>query len=163
MRFQPGTSGLVTNGLYANQMVNLGGAAGTGAGAWQTCQQIYYTAAGGAYDNIARNGQDGWAVFGEATVHLTDTLDLTLGVRQHDQSGYTVNMVAIPGVTATKPVDPNRYHDGDAFAGTDNAATYTPFEFDKLTSRLALQNQFNENFITRKASTRAASRRRRSV
>jgi iron complex outermembrane receptor protein len=147
LRFQPGTSGLVTNGLYAGQIVNLGGAAGTGAGAWQTCQQIYYTAAGGAYDNIARNGQDGWAVFGEATIHFTDKLDLTLGVRQHDQSGYTVNMVAIPGVTATKPVDPNRYHYGDAFAGTDNAATYTPFEFDKLTSRLALQNQFTENFM----------------
>jgi len=147
LRFQPGTSGLVSNGLYAGQIVNLGGAAGTGAGAWQTCQQIYYTAAGGAYDNLARNGQDGWAVFGEATVHLTDKLDLTLGVRQHDQSGYTVNMVAIPGVTAAKPIDPNRYHSGDAFVGTDNSATYTPFEFDQLTSRFALQNQFTENFM----------------
>jgi outer membrane receptor protein involved in Fe transport len=155
MRFVPGTSGLVTNGLYAGQTVNLGGvplppdANGVvnATGAWQTCQQIYYTAAGGAYDNIARNGQDGWAVFGEATVHLTDTLDLTLGVRQHDQSGYTVNMVAIPGVTATKPVDPIQYHNGNAFAGTDNAATYTPFEFDKLTSRFALQNQFTDNFM----------------
>jgi iron complex outermembrane receptor protein len=153
-RFAPGTVGLVTNGLYAGQQVLLGGtpfvdANGIlqGQGAWQTCQQIYYTAAGGAYDNLARSGQDGWAVFGEATIHLTEKLDLTLGVRQHDQSGYTVNGVAIPGVTATKPVDPNRYHVGDAFAMTENRATYTPFEFDKLTSRLALQSQFNENVM----------------
>ena len=148
MRFQPGTSGLVTNGLYAGQIVNLGGAAGTGAGAWQTCQQIYYTAAGGAYDNLARNGQDGWAVFGEATMHLTDKLDLTLGVRQHDQSGYTgqhgrdsgrhggeADRPAIATTAATRS------------SARDNAATYTPFEFDKLTSRLALQNQFTDNFM----------------
>jgi len=146
MRFQPGTSGLVTNGAYAGQVVNVGGAAGTGTGAWQTCQQVYYTAIGGAYDNLANSGQDGWAVFGEATIHLSDTLDLTLGLRQHDQSGFTVNGIAV-AQTAAKPVDPTSYHVGDAFAMRDNAATYTPFNFDKLTSRLALQKQFNDNVM----------------
>ena len=29
--------------------------------------------------------------FGEATIHFTDKIDLTLGLRQHDQSGYSVN------------------------------------------------------------------------
>ena len=43
-----------------------------GTGAWQTCQQVYYTGVGGAYDTMSRSGQDGWAVFGEATIHLTD-------------------------------------------------------------------------------------------
>jgi iron complex outermembrane recepter protein len=147
MRFVPGTSGLVTNGAYAGQVVNLGGAAGTGAGAWQTCQQVYFTGVGGAYDTLSRSGQDGWAVFGEATIHLTDKLDLTLGLRQHDQSGYSVNKAAIPGVTAPKPLDPTIFHVGDAFVGTDVAATYTPFEFDKLTSRLAVQMQFTDNFM----------------
>ncbi|HEY3519099.1 MAG TPA: TonB-dependent receptor [Gammaproteobacteria bacterium] len=147
LRFAPGTNGLVTNGAYAGQVVNLGGAPGTGAGAWQTCQQVYYTGVGGAYDTMSRSGQDGYAVFGEATVHLTDRLDVTLGLRQHDQSGYSVNKVAIPGVTAPKPLDPTIFHVGDAFAGTDVTATYTPFEFDKLTSRLAVQMQFTEDFM----------------
>ncbi len=147
MRFVPGTSGLVTIGLYAGQIVNLGGAPGTGTGAWQTCQQIYYTGVGGAYDTMSRSGQDGYAVFGEATIHFTDQLDLTVGVRQHDQSGYSVNKAAIPGVTAAKPLDPTQFHVGDAFIGTDITATYTPFEFDKLTSRLALQMQFTDNVM----------------
>ena len=146
MRFAPGTSGLVTNGAYAGQVVNLGGSA-TGAGAWQTCQQVYYTGVGGAYDTLSRSGQDGWAVFGEATIHMTDKMDLTLGLRQHDQSGYSVNKAAIPGVTAPKPLDPTIFHVGDPFIGTDVTATYTPFEFDKLTSRLALQMQFTDNFM----------------
>ena len=59
MRFVPGTTG--SNGIQ------YGG--GGGLPAWQTCQQVYYTAAGGAYDNLARSGQDGRAVFGEATIH----------------------------------------------------------------------------------------------
>ena len=146
-RFQPGTVGLVTNGAYAGQMVQVGGAPGTGAGAWQTCQQVYYTGVGGAYDTLARTGQDGWAVFGEATIHMTDKMDLTLGLRQHDQSGYSVNMFQIPGVTAAKPLDPTQFHVGDPFVGTDNNATRSPFEFDKLTSRLALQMQFTDNFM----------------
>ena len=39
-----------------------------------------------AYDRLQFNAQDGWAVFGEATIALTDRLDLTVGLRQHDQS-----------------------------------------------------------------------------
>ena len=147
MRFVPGTSGVVPIGAYAGQTVQLGGAAGTGAGAWQTCQQVYYTGIGGAYDTLSRSGQDGYAIFGEATIHITDKIDLTLGLRQHDQSGYSVNKAAIAGVTAPKPLDPNQFHVGDAFIGTDVAATYTPFEFDKLTSRMALQWQFTDNFM----------------
>jgi iron complex outermembrane receptor protein len=82
------------------------------------------------------------------TAHFTDKLDLTIGLRQHDQSGYSVNKNAIAGVTAPKPLDPIKYHTGgDPFAGTDVTATYTPFEFDKLTSRLALQYQFNDNVM----------------
>ena len=68
---------------------------------------------------------------------LTDKLDLTLGLRQHDQSGYSVNMNQIPGVTGAKPLDPTQFHVGDPYIGTDNTASYLPFEFDKLTSRLA--------------------------
>ncbi len=119
----------------------------TGAGAWQTCQQVYYTGVGGAFDTLSRSGQDGWALFGEATVHWTDKFDMTIGLRQHDQSGYTVNMSQVPGVTAAKPLDPTSLPVGDPFAGADISSTYTPFQFDKLTSRLALQYQFNDNIM----------------
>jgi iron complex outermembrane receptor protein len=148
MRFVTGTSGVVQSGLYAGQTVQLGGGANR-AGAWTTCQELYYgsNGIGGAFDNMSRAGQDGWAVFGEATVHLTDTLDLTVGLRQHDQSGFTVNGMAVPGVTAAKPLDPTQYHVGDTFNFADNAATYTPFQFDKLTKRFVLQKQFNDNVM----------------
>ncbi|HZF28485.1 MAG TPA: TonB-dependent receptor [Gammaproteobacteria bacterium] len=138
-RFVFGATG--TNG------VNYGGAASNGAGAWQTCQQIYYGGVGGAFDTLSRSGQDGWAAFGEATIHFTDTLDLTIGLRQHDQSGFTVNMTQVAGRTAAKPLDPTQFPVGDSFAGADNTSTYTPFKFDKLTSRLVLQKQFKQNIM----------------
>jgi len=147
MRFVPGSFGTPLIGAYAGQLVQLGGAPTTGTGAWQTCQQVYYTGIGGAYDTMSRSGQDGYAVFGEMTIHFTDKLDLTVGARYHDQSGYSVNKAAIPGVTAPKPLDPTQFHVGDAFIGTDVTATYTPFQFDKVTPRAALQMQFNDNIM----------------
>jgi iron complex outermembrane recepter protein len=150
MRFVPGTSGLVTNGAFAGQTVLLGGtpfvdANGVtqGAGAWQTCQQVYYGAIPGSFDSNSRSGQNGWAAFGEATIHLTEKLDLTLGLRHHDQSGYSVNVNAT-AATATKPLDPVIWPVGNAFAGADNTATYTPFSFNKDTTRLVLQKKFND-------------------
>ena len=93
-------------------------------------------------------GQDGWAVFGEVTIHFTDTLDLALGVRQHDQNGYTVNQVADPGrdgaeAAATRTSTTSAIRS----SARTTSATYTPFEFDKLTSRVALQKQFTDNFM----------------
>jgi iron complex outermembrane receptor protein len=148
-RFVAGTTGVVQSGLYAGQTVQLGGNPANRAGAWVTCQELYYgsNGIGGAFDNMSRSGQDGWAVFGEATIHLTDTWDLTIGLRQHDQSGYTVNGRAIAGVTPAKPLDPTQFHVGDPFAFSDNPATYTPFQFDKLTSRLVLQKEFNDGIM----------------
>jgi iron complex outermembrane receptor protein len=138
MRFATGTTG--TNGIQ------YGGAPGTRAGAWQSCQEVYYAAIPGSFDVFSVAEQDGWAVFGEATIHFTDTLDLTLGVRQHDQSGYSQNLAQVPGVTAPKPALPNQFHVGDPFNG---AKTGIPnaFAFDKLTSRAALQKQFTDNVM----------------
>jgi len=145
MRFQPGTSGLVTLGRLAGQIVNVGGAAGTGAGAWQTCQQVYFGGVGGAFDTLSRSGQNGWAAFGEVTIHLTEKLDLTAGIRHHDQSGYTVNMNRTGVTTGAKPLDPTIYPVGDVFMGNDTAGTYTPFQFDKNTTRFVLQRKFNDH------------------
>jgi iron complex outermembrane receptor protein len=114
---------------------------------WQDCQSVWANAVAGAYDTLSIAEQDGWAVFGEATIHLTDTWDLTLGVRQHDQSGYSQNMAQIPGVTAPKPLDPNQYHTGgDPFAG-QKVGVPNAFQFDKLTTRMALQKQFNDSVM----------------
>lgn len=143
MRFVPGSSGTVLNGAYAGQVVNVGGAAGSGAGAWQTCQQVYYGGVAGAFDTNSRSGQDGWALFGEATIHLTDKLNLTLGVRHHDQSGYSVNKSA-NAQTAKKPLDPVIWPIGNAYAGNDVTSTYTPFQFNKDTYRGVLQRDFTD-------------------
>ena len=43
----------------------------------------------------------------------------------------------IAGVTAPKPLDPTQFHVGDPFIGSGHPSIQnTPFEFDKLTSRL---------------------------
>ena len=75
--------------------------------------------AGGPYDTLGFAEQDGWAVFGELTFKLTDKLDLTVGLRQHDQSGDSYTLYPIPGVTAPKPATVDMVHSGgDPFAGT---------------------------------------------
>jgi iron complex outermembrane receptor protein len=138
MRFVTGTTG--TNGI------NYGGAPGTRAGAWQSCQEVYYAAIPGSFDVFSVAEQDGWAVFGEATIHFSDTWDLTLGVRQHDQSGYSQNLAQIPGVTAAKPALPNQFHVGDPFNGA-KVGVPNAFQFDKLTSRAVLQKEFNDGLM----------------
>jgi outer membrane receptor protein involved in Fe transport len=117
-----------------------------GANAWQTCQQVYFAAIPGSFDVFSVAEQDGWAIFGEATIHLTDTLDLTLGVRHHDQSGYSQNLSQIPGVTAAKPALPTQFHVGDPFNGV-KVGVPNAFEFDKLTSRAVLQKEFSGNVM----------------
>ena len=143
MRFRPGTSGLITNGAFAGQVVNVGGNA-QGVGAWQTCQQVYYGAIPGSFDTNSRSGQDGWAIFGEATIHFTDKLSLTAGMRHHDQSGYSVN-ISPNASTAKKPLDPTIWPIGNPYAGNDVTSTYTPFQFDKNTYRAVLQRDFSDH------------------
>jgi iron complex outermembrane receptor protein len=120
-------------------------AGGVPAG-YQTCAQVYAGAVAGSYDTMSIAEQDGYAIFGEGTLHLSDTLDLTIGLRHHDQSGYSQNKARINGVTAPKPLDPDRFHVGDAFIGT-KVGVPNEFEFDKLTSRVALQKQFSDNVM----------------
>jgi iron complex outermembrane recepter protein len=123
-----------------------------------TCQQVFAQhspgGSSGPYDTLGIAEQDGWALFGEVTVKLSEKLGLTMGLRKHDQSGYNRTLGQIPGVTSPKPTTTNTWHTGgDPFAGTIiNAATgqpypTSPFEFDKVTPRLVLQNQFNDNVM----------------
>lgn len=111
---------------------------------YTSCQAVYNQAVGGAYDVRSVAEQDGWAVFGETTMHVTSQLDLTVGLRHHDQSGFSQNKAAIPGVTAAKPADPTRFHVGDAFAGT-LVGVPNKFQFQKNTVRGVAKYTFNEN------------------
>jgi iron complex outermembrane receptor protein len=95
--------------------------------------------------NLAR--QRGWAVFGEAVIHVTDALDLTVGYRHHDQTNQSTSLAAIPGVTATKPPRSNTdFGPGDPFAGA-RAGILDSVSFDKGTSRLAANYQFTDDIM----------------
>ena len=119
---------------------------------FSTCQQTYAgaTQAGpsGPYDTFGFAPVDGYAVFGEVTVGLTERMDLTVGLRQHEQNGNNWTLNQTPGVTSPKPPTVNLLHAGDPFAGgVKGANPENPYEFDKLTSRLALQNQFTDDIM----------------
>ncbi|MBN1240533.1 MAG: TonB-dependent receptor [Gammaproteobacteria bacterium] len=114
------------------------------------CQSAFFLAGGPfAYDNLTYDGQEGYAVFGEATIGLTDQLDLTLGVRYHDQENEAGPMAFIPGVTAPQtPFSDVLHTGGDPFAGVrvvDPDAP--PNEFDETTYKMALQYQFNDDLM----------------
>ena len=110
---------------------------------FQSCAQVYNGAVAGAYDVRSIAEQDGWALFGEVSRTFFDKLDLTLGVRHHSQSGYSQN-VAANAQTAPKPVEPTRFHSGDAFAGTKTGIP-NAFEFEKDTVRAVAAYQITED------------------
>ncbi len=102
-----------------------------------------------AYDRLNFANQDGFAVFGEATISLNDRLDLTLGLRHHDQDVENGALAFIPGVTAPQTPRADVLHTGgDPFAGTPiidpNAP---PVTFDETTIKLALQMQFTDDIM----------------
>ncbi len=64
-----------------------------------------------AGDTLTGNEIDGWAVFGEVTIGITEKFDLTIGYRLHDQSAdqYLFDVAAgvAAGITQRKPIGPN--------------------------------------------------------
>ena len=114
------------------------------------CQFAAGFAAGAfSFDRLSYADQKGWAVFGEATIGLTDRLDLTFGVRHHDQDVEQGPMAFIPGVTAPQPTTTNELHkNGDPFAGTRIVnPDQPPVTFDETTIKLALQMQFTDEIM----------------
>lgn len=97
---------------------------------------------GGLGGNLSRQHQDGWALFGEATVSLTDKLDFTFGLRQHDQSIESETMNA----TSQAPLFTNMDYNTDPYAGY-GTGNVTPANFDKTTGRLSLQYQFTDSIM----------------
>jgi iron complex outermembrane receptor protein len=97
---------------------------------------------GGLGGNLSRQHQDGWAVFGEATVALTDKLDFTFGLRHHDQSIESEPMIP----TSQAPLHTNMDYTTDPFQGY-GTGNVTPANFDKSTGRLSLQYQFTGDIM----------------
>ena len=130
---------------------------------FRSCNQIIFNAQTGdpslgpvqlarnGYDRIPHDERDGYAVFGEATVSLTDTLDLAFGVRYHEENIFSEQLDPLPGVTAPRPLVSNQWHvGGDPFAGVEaTVGPGVPWEhtYDKVTSRLSLQKEFRPGFM----------------
>ncbi len=56
------------------------------------CQATYGIILGQQSDDMNFAAQHGWALFGEAVIHLTEALDLTVGYRHHDQTNESQPM-----------------------------------------------------------------------
>ncbi len=113
------------------------------------CQAVYAGASGpgGRFDSITRYDQDGWAAFGEITVKLGDTMNLTVGLRHHQQNDLAQPLTAVAGVTAPRAPSSNVEFVGDVFAGSSVGRAGTPASFDKNTKRLSLQKQFSPDVM----------------
>jgi|SRR5882672_11202876 len=111
------------------------------------CQATYGIILSQQADDMNFAAQHGWALFGEAVIHLTDALDLTVGYRHHDQTNESQSMVVVPGLTAAKPPASNRsFGPGDIFAG-QRVGVLDSASFDKGTSRLALNYDFSDSIM----------------
>src|SRR5690606_20521548 len=94
---------------------------------------------------------DGYAVFGEVVIGLTDRLDLTLGTRYHDQESdqYAFDVAAgiAAGITAPPPPGTNQewsrggVYDGIRIPGGDHV------QFDADTYRAALRWTLSEDLM----------------
>ncbi len=106
---------------------------------------------GNGYDRLPHTERDGYAAFGEATISFTDTLDLAVGLRYHDENVFTEQRAFINGVTAPRPLVSNQWHvGGDPFAGTPvttGGGAPVEFSYDKVTSRLSLQKTFSDTLM----------------
>jgi iron complex outermembrane receptor protein len=113
------------------------------------CQDVYAAASGpgGRFDAITHYTEDGWAAFGETTISLTKKLDLTLGMRHHDQNDDATPLTIVPGVTAPRAPLANDRFVGNVFDGSSVGQVSTPSSFSKNTYRAALQDQFTQDFM----------------
>jgi iron complex outermembrane receptor protein len=118
-------------------------------GTLSDCQDVYAAASGpgGRFDALTHYTQDGWAAFGEATISLTKKIDMTVGMRHHDQNDEATPLTIVPGATAPRALLANDRFVGDVFMGSSVGQTSTPSSFDKNTYRFSVQDQFTQDFM----------------
>ena len=107
------------------------------------CAYTYNQTASQAYDLLNSPSQHGYAVFGEATWAITDSLNLTFGLRYHNQHNASQNYLPTWCTLQSGCAQPNQLQKagGDIYAGT-LLGPPTKNAFDKATKKLALQKQF---------------------
>jgi len=111
------------------------------------CQATYGIILSQQADDMNFAGQRGSAVFGEAVIHLTDALDLTVGYRYHDQTNESQAMTVVAGMSAAKPPRSNAdFGPGDPYAGA-RVGILDSASFDKGTSRLAVNYEFSDSVM----------------
>lgn len=115
------------------------------AGPLPGCESAWRSAVVGRYDNMSYSDTDGWAIFGDVNIELTDALTLTFGARQHDQTEIEGALAHVPGVTAPKP-PPNTPHTGGSLF-SDVRLGAESVSFDQDTYRMSLQMQFNDDIM----------------
>jgi len=104
-----------------------------------------------AGDRLTGNDIDGYAYFGEVTIRLAESFDLTLGYRYHDQEedqyAFDVAAGVAAGITAAKPLQTNSewqsggVYDGIRLPGGDHV------EFDADTIRVAGSWHLSEDLM----------------
>jgi len=97
--------------------------------------------------------QDGFAYFGELTFQITDSWDLTVGYRQHDQDNQNWNRDLVVGKTSGQ-TELRPITIGTRFVSIDRAlnapiipSSLTENSFDKSTMRFATSYKFNEDVM----------------
>jgi iron complex outermembrane recepter protein len=97
-------------------------------------------------DSLTENTENGYAVFGEVVVTLTEKLNLTAGARYHKQDIATNPLGLIRGLSAFRAPKPGPYVGGDPFAGypLPNPIVTT---FDAFTTRLAADYSFSDDVM----------------
>jgi hypothetical protein len=113
------------------------------------CQDVYAAASGpgGRFDALTHYTQDGTAEFGEVTVSLTKKIDMTVGMRHHDQNDVAQPLNIVPGATAPRAHLANELFVGNIFDGSSVGQTATPSSFSKNTYRFAVQDQFTKDVM----------------
>jgi len=113
------------------------------------CQAVYNGAVGpgGRFDQLNEDTQDGYAMFGDVTVSLTKTIDLTVGLRHHNQSGANQPLTIVNGVTGARPILPNLGWEGNFLLGSKVGNPETPYSYSKNTGKVSLQKQFRDNIM----------------
>ena len=94
--------------------------------------------------NLAR--QRGWALFGEAVIHLTDALDLTVGYRHHDQTNQSSPLAPIPGVTAAEAAALEHGRSGPATFSPGRSACRPLARLRRRSTRARADSRVNYQF-----------------
>ena len=97
---------------------------------------------GATLDSLSRADTDGWALFADGTIELTDRMSLSLGIRQQEEdlvTGALQPAIAAPALPGSDPA-------GDDFAHLGWLNNFSD-SFDSFTWRAALQYQFTPEIM----------------